>query len=656
MAVIPAASAVVPAASGVAAVVASKVQLLVSSAQLPSANGSTVTLTAIAVDINGQTMAGRPVVFSVPLTETATINGITPAGGITDVNGSVTATLSLGTNKTNRPITVTATVDGISATAIVNVTGTAVTVSGSTSVALNAATNLTFTVKDSAGLPISNQPVTISSLAGNTIVLVPVAGFILGTTDAMGVVTATVTAIRGGADTITATAAGATATSVLTVSADSFAFTNPTIIPIEIPLSPASSVVSVAWSNASGVIAAGTLVSFTSTRGTFAGVNPAPANAAGLASIAVQSTTAGPAIITATGANGTPSATLPVTFVATSANSIVAQANPATVQATTAGVVGQAGNTSVISVTVRDVANNLVKNATVRFNLTDPTGGILNAGTAVTDINGAASVTYTAGAATSPQNGVTISATVIDVNKVAVTPTLTTTNTVFLTVSGRTLFVRLGTDNIVVVDAVKKTNTITYAAIVTDSGGNPMLNQKVSFVLRPNTYSKGQFNIFTPIITPATATTAAVLGTPRWVQVVSTLTPCLNEDINFNGTNDLIDPFTNLISPLGIAEDSTLNGWGNGNGKMDPGGIASVILSAMTDLNGIALAPITYLRNYASWATVTLEATAGVVGTDPPTTATFGLPSLATDLANTLASPPEQISPFGIATACTNPN
>lgn len=199
------------------------------------------------------------------------------------------------------------------------------------------------------------------------------------------------------------------------------------------------------------------------------------------------------------------------------------------------------------------------------------------------------------------------------------------TSTVSLTVSGQTLFVRLGTDNLV--QQSPPTNLLkTYSAIVTDAAGNPMVNQKVSFVLRPGQYGKGQF---------------VVVGT-LWGQLLSVaavppaILSCLNEDVNFNG----------IIDGL---EDT------NGNGRLDPGGVASVNASAVTDVNGIAIASIVYPKSYAAWTEVTLEATAGVVGTDPPTRVTFVLTGLATDYANIQVSPPGGISPFGKGALCTDP-
>lgn len=593
-----------------ASAVAAKVAVLSSSPQMPSTGTSTVTLTAITQTATNQTVSGRLVTFSVPATETAFLNAITPVGGLSDVNGIVTASLNLGANKANRLIPVTALVDGVSSTVNVAVVGTTVSIAGNTSVALNAVTNFTVTVKDSAGIAIPNVPVTVTSLAGNTIALTPATGI----SDANGMVNVAVTATRAGADTITATSAGATGTSALAVSADSFAFTNP-VNPIpQIPLNTASSV-SVAWT-ASGVPAAGQLVSFSASRGV---ITPATvAAAAGSATASVQSSTAGRATVTATGPGGTPSATMLVDFVATSASSVMAQATPAIVQVTN-NALAQTSNSSIVSVVVRDAANNLVKNARINFTIvTDPTGGGLSAATAITDLNGSASVTYTAGTISSAQNGVSISATVVDVGGVATTLPQPV-STVNLTVSGQTLFVRLGTDNLLAPSPPTNVSK-TWVAIVTDAGGNPMVGVPVRFTLRPSSYRKGRHVIVT-------------LPVAGWAPVYSAI--CPNEDLNFNG---ILDP----------GEDTNLNG------RLEPGGVATVTASAVTDASGIASAFIVYPKNYAFWADMILEARAGVIGNDPPATASYPLSGIVTDYNNTAVSPPGQLSPFGQSMLCTD--
>jgi hypothetical protein len=189
---------------------------------------------------------------------------------------------------------------------------------------------------------------------------------------------------------------------------------------------------------------------------------------------------------------------------------------------------------------VRDVTNNLVKNAGVNFTITaDPSGGSLGAARAITDVTGSASVTYVGGSVSSPQNGVKFTATVTDISGNPVAPV---SGTAALTVSGQSLLVRLGTDNLV--------------------QSLPPLNKKT------------------------------------WVATVNT--------------------------------------------------------TATTDASGVATAVITYAKDHATWTEVILEARTGVAGNDPPTTATFFLPGLASDYADINVSPPGQISPYGQSPSCAN--
>ena len=597
---------------------AASVQLLVSSPQMPSSGATQIDLTAVVLGSTRQTLAGRTVEFSSSTDTTAFINGIS-ASGVTDANGTVTAKLNLGSDKTNRAITVTATTDGIKATNTVDVTGTAITVSGSTSLSFGASTSLTFVVKDSAGTPLPKAVVTLESQTGNTIVSTPADGV----TDNSGQITATVTATKTGNDVITASAAGASKAQALTIAGDSFAFTSPAA-GATIPLNTSQSV-SVLWTSA-GVAASGKQVTFSATRGVAAGT-PATTDATGAASISISSTSAGPAIISASGPGGTPAAVLSVVFVATSAGNITAQASPGVVQVTS-GAASQTNNTSTISATVRDGVGNLVQNARINFNITaDPSGGSLSAASATTDGSGSASVTYRAGTTTSPQNGVVISATVVDISGTAVSPPVPP-GSATLTVGGTALFVRLGTDNTVGVSTI---NPVAYSkdyiALVTDAAGNPVAaGTQVRFALRPSRYAKGKFSP----------------GATMWIQDPPDITTCVNEDVNYNGIAD----------PL---EDT------NGNGRLDPGNVAGVTGSAITDANGFATAILTYAKEYAYWAEVVLEARAGVVGNDPPSTATFFLPGQAKDYSDLTVAPPGQLSPFGLGdpasgdNVCTSP-
>lgn len=599
---------------------AASVQLLVSSQQMLSSATASTVLTAIALDANGQTLSDKTVTFSKGTDSTAYFTNVSAT---TDANGVATATLNIGTNMANRTISVSATVDAAVGTNTVAVTGTTIAISGNTSLALAASSMLTVIVKDSTGVAVPGVTLTVASANSNPLVLSPTTGI----TDATGQITATVTASNAGTgtDILTVTGAGATQTQTLTINSASFAFTAPvTVAPATTPeiVVNTATPISVTWLNPGPV--AGQQVYFYTSRGTITG-SPATTNASGIATASVTAGSTGTTIFTASGASGTPAATLNVVFVTNTASSITAQASPGTVAVNTGS---STTSQSVISVTVRDVNNNLVKNAHVIFSqVADASGGSLAAGTATTDITGTASVNYVAGTISSGQNGVQISATVDTVNGVAIAPITTTVN---LTVASQALFVRLGTDNVVYIDAPTGTYSKKYLALVTDSAGNPAPDgTQVRFVLRPTaiptaSFSKGRY----------------IPGVTTWVKDTTVGVSCVNEDANLDGI-------------LQAGEDL------NGNGSLDPLGVASVNPTATT-VDGFAEATITYAKQFAYWVQDDLEARAGTVGNDPPAVVTLVLPGAAADYANLSVAPPGQTSPFGVGSGvdavCTNTN
>ena len=277
---------------------------------------------------------------------------------------------------------------------------------------------------------------------------------------------------------------------------------------------------------------------------------------------------------------------------------------------------------------VRDNNGNLVKNAGVNFSIAaDPSGGTLTAARGITDVSGSASVTYIAGNISSPQNGVRIVATVSDVNGTAPSPSLASSTA--LTVTGQSLFVRLGTD--LTVGSSPPLNVKQYIAIVTDSGGHPVSGTEVRFVLRPGRYSKG---IYAPAVAEIPSS-VGIAGTPAVPAKQSVSAICRNEDTDFSG----------IISPI---KDT------NQNGQLDPGGIASVSPSATTDANGIATASVTYPKSHANWVEVILEARTGVAGNNPPALATFVLPGLVTDYDFGGPASFGNTSPYGASPDCSN--
>ncbi|MGP1665111.1 MAG: hypothetical protein ACTS5I_04210, partial [Rhodanobacter sp.] len=488
----------------------------------------------------------------------------------------VTAKLYLGSDRSNRTITVTATADSVSATNNIDVTGTTINISGVSALASGASSTFTISLKDSAEKPIDGIALSVTSKNGNPIALTPASGV----TNSVGQITAVVTGTVGGADVISAIGAGASKTQNLDVSSDAFAFTVPAaaVAPatIDIPLNTPTPV-SVTWKK-EGAFVVGSQVSFASTRGTVTASSITDANGA-TPGVTVSSASSGPAIISAAGPSGTPATTISLVFVTKEASTVTAQAVPGTIQYTT-GVASQTSNAATVSAVVRDSLNNLVKDAAVDFNIyEDPSGGALSSPRAITDVSGTASVIYTAGNTSSAQNGVAISATVSNIAGVAIPAVSGTTA---MTVSGQSVLVRLGTDNLATSNSpTSPTYSKTYAAIVTDTAGNPVPGSAVHFALRPGQYRKGSWVIRQAV--------QQGLLTFYWSQIVAVT--CPNEDRNFNGSLDTPPTVTVPIDVENQADPGA--GLPNGFGSLQPGMPASVNATAITDDKGVAVATIT---------------------------------------------------------------
>ncbi|MGH8142378.1 MAG: beta strand repeat-containing protein [Steroidobacteraceae bacterium] len=595
------------------------VTVLASAPQLPSDSSTAVTITAIVRNASNQLEPNVAVNF------VASSGGITPvqttagaaasvAAGTTDANGTAAASLTPAGDPSNRVITVTATAGTSSGTVNVAVIGSTLTVTGPSSLVLGSSATYTVALTDSGSNGIGNTALNVSSALGNTVTPASLV------TDSTGHATFQLTATMAGSDTVTAAGLGLTATQALSVSSQNFNFTAPAAnASVDIGSSQA---VKLVWTNG-GVPVANQTVSFSSTRGTV--TSTAMTDATGTANVLVSSTTAGPAVITASATDGGVSVTaqLPLNFIAMTPASLDLQASPATVP-----VQGQ----STISAIVRDASNNLVQGQTVNFTLTDNTGGTLSVGSAVTDVQGRAQVVYTASTTASAANGVQIAATVLGTS---------VTNTVYLTVGGQTLFLSLGTGNTISENTSKTQFILPYAVQALDSGGNAVSGVQITLTvhsLPPDDPAPGGSPDFTASSSVYAAYAKGIWtkGTSSWVQSVAA--DCLNEDVDGTGIFE-------------SSEDL------NANGKLDPGDVAAVSPGTVTtDSTGSANVTITYPEDHAAWVQVRLTATATVAGTQTSTTSTFWLPMLASYLTNLTVTPPGVVSPYGIAASCADPN
>jgi hypothetical protein len=615
----------------------SSIALVTNSPQIPS-NGSTpATITAVAKNANNAIVSGATVVFSTNsgvIAPQVTTTGIT--AGITDQNGNAAAALSTPGDEINRVITVTATVGTVSATVNVAVIGTSITVTGPASLIQGATGTFNVSLTDSAGAGIAGATVAVSSAKSNSLSAASLV------TDSTGHVTVTYTATNAGNDTVTATALGLSASQAVSISSESFNFTVPSAN-ADVALNAAQSL-TVVWTNA-GAPVAGQTVTLTTTRGLFANgatTTTATTNSTGTvgitaAPISISSTTAGPAVLTATGTGV--SAQLQINFIATVPSQIDVQATPDTVQ--TAGQ-------STITAIVRDAQDNLVQGQTVDFQLTDKSGGSISVGTAVTNAQGVAQTVYTATSVASSSNGVQVTATV---QGTAIQDSVT------LTVGGQTVFLSLGTGAVVSENASKTQFLLPYSVLALDSAGNAVPGATVTFTVVSLPPTGAPSPVAPDFVTP-TAYAAYGKGVwfvcgSVWCQGNEILLPDGSPELSLTGALEYGPVSTCLNEDIldnGIFETSED---ANNNGKLDPGNVATVSPgSIVTDSTGTGNITITYPEDHAEWVQVLLTASASVSGTQSSTSARFWLPILAAYVNNTTSSPPGVISPYGTNINC----
>jgi hypothetical protein len=576
----------------------SSIILLANTPTLGSASTAEIELIAQVKDANNALLRDKSVTFSSDSGSLLVESDTTNAAGI------VTAKLSTAGNPTNRNITVTATSDSHSDSVIVAVTGTTVTVSGESAVVFNDSIDLTIFVKDSSGNGVPNQTVTVNSATGNTLSANSL------TTGTSGDTKVTLTGTTGGTDTITVSALGETTTYQVTVSSDQFTVSLPAAdlnIDTSYPLT-------VNWSQNGSPVADGQTVNFSATRGDLSATSTSTSG--GTATVNITSSTAGPVVVTAFVDTG-PTANTLAEFVATTPAIINVQAATDTL--------GPDGQEDVITAVVRDANGNFVKKVPIRFTIEkDTSGGSISNATDVTDTLGRASTIYTSTSATTAKDGVVIRA------EVETNPSLQ--DSVAITVAQADLFVRLGTSHLMeTLDDTRYRKF--YNVLVTDAGGNAATNASVVVTLTPSRYYKG---VRVAGIDPDTGGPAPPM-TANWVPAEG----CQNEDERMPGTE--------LNGVLDAGEDE------NANGVLDPGNIASVPGTVITDETGFALIPVVFAKQYGSWADVRLRASTQVAGSEGADEVEFTLPVLFEDI-NTIDNPvPGAVSPFGMATVCNDP-
>ena len=559
---------------------ANSLTLSASSRQLLSDGLNPVKITAIAKDKNNNAIAGAEIIFSVD--NNATIN--TEASGETEEGSIKTVSLTPGQPK-NRLLHITAKSGSIEQRLEVEVVGTSVSIDGPYSIPRNKEVAFVLKLKDSGNKPISYESVELVSSAGSTIVTEN-----SYQTNAIGEISFTLQSSAGGTDTLTATVLGATFTKEVEISSDEFILNGSKE---EIKINT-SETISFLWEK-EGQPQVNKQISINATRGDISNHNVVT-DSNGRVTFTIKSSTAGATVIKATSANGL-STSLSREFIATTPSYIDTQADPT--------LIPPMGSSTIIT-KIRDINDNPVKNKTVTFQLNDTVDGTLSDSTAETDSLGRASVSYTAGNSSSAKDGVSIKTFIEGYSQL--------TDEIKLTVGGNALRISLGHDNLLEKDNVfyiKK-----FGVIVTDSGGNPVKDQKVSFTITPKRYFKG---IMIPVLDVG------------WVRRVSVM--CPTEDTNGNGKLD-------------FHEDV------NSNGFLEPTQDATVTSSGVSDENGRIDIEVIYAKNSSYWSEQLISATTVVDGTEYIENTLFELPVAGADVKDLSSTPPNQTSPYGVSASC----
>jgi hypothetical protein len=209
---------------GVTTPTATRLVLQLSKLNVNNSGGEEVTATATATTAGGQTVTGVPVTFAVDA------NALyTPSDTATNSNGIVAATVAIGSDHSNRLVTVTAISGVLRATASFAVTGAVLAGTPVPTVVLPSSTGnkVNFSLKDANAAPMAGQAISIT--AGSL-------GTSSGVTDSNGafVYNYTAPAAPGNLD-ISASAGGATATTTVIVQASAGA-----IDPVTTPILSAS--------------------------------------------------------------------------------------------------------------------------------------------------------------------------------------------------------------------------------------------------------------------------------------------------------------------------------------------------------------------------------------------------------------------------------
>lgn len=616
---------------------------------IPSDGSAPMQVTITTLDANRLALGGSPVTLSV--TDAGGDAFVTNAGQQTTDNltGQMVATVQLGTVRTKRTLSLTATSGTVSRTISFDVVDPVVSVPVAADMTLALSTlnignagsevvNVTATAVDSRRNAVANIPITFEVNSNATLVVVN------GLTDANGEAkarvgigadrsnrTITVTARSDGlaprtaSFRVTGVAIQSTALPALPVASSSNNKVEYRVVDVnqnpmaEIPITVTPSLVAADPSLGpvvkSGVTDANGAYVYTYTAPAQSGLITFTANAAGKdqtqeVTVPAPSTTVDP-----------PTGEVLAPALLLSAN--VVRINTGT----------DTSNRVEIRATFRTTAGVPVRYARVQFRLIDPAsvGGVISSGTQIvySDINGNAVSSYTPSDRPSSTNGLTIRACWGSTDAAALA--CTTFSDVTLTVVSDPLSVTIGTDNTIEEGPSGLTYIKRFVLLVVDAAGNPKSDVQLTPSVDLERYGKGFYTYN--------------FGLELWEQ--TNFIECTAEDVNRNGTID------------GTEDNATTpGGFGNGNGQLDPRKSdvsISLIGSTRTDANGTAIMRLEYPKSFGSWAYAKISVSASGV-LSPPATDSRWLPIDADELPPQTPEPSFRRSPYGTTLNCRVPN
>jgi len=575
--------------------------LLTSDKVSVNADGSDVAqLTIRVLDVNNASVPGAEVSIR------ATSGGLSASKVTTDETGRALVSFDSGGVQRNVIATITASIGRISDSADIRIAGASATLTSSaSSVGLNGSSSVTILaeVRNSNGAPVVNEPVTLTAQLGN------INGFTSVTynTDSRGQVQVVYTGgAVAGVDTVVLT--GPDETSLpLTITGGKFVLTDSRAGIFNFSVTNS---LFIQWIDETGTPVEGGNVQFTCGKCVFSTTGNNFINlmtdAEGRISTYLRAVSTGTDTVTAAAKNSigeTLSTELDMTILATNPSRVILNINPTVV----ARAQGDNQSSATVSATVLDSQNRAVENADVAFSIVSGPGGasLVSPVVAATNSAGVATTTFFAGGIPSAQNGVVILAKLISAPAISDSKTLT--------IAGQAAFISIGGGNVIngfnvpTQVGTSALYALPFNVLVTDSNGNPLADQQISLGIYPTQFRIGGFT------DPMVFDTFFVLGTYA------------NEDTNRNG---ILDP----------GEDASSGAFANG--RLDPGNVATLPASIMTDENGFAGFSVIYAKSFANWVDVELSATTNVSGTEYKSV-------INTILSGELGDSPYLNSPFG---------